>query len=273
MDEINNSPFYLENGRAMISLGPVSPNRHCSFKCPFCYVKSESFVKYVNWGVEQTIEWLNDNSNEIQIIYISGDTDSFAPPRTNSALNLLEQVSFLQKDVLFTTRYLFEESHLNRLNIIGQNLKRTGNLSIACTSVCQLSHPHLEPKPIRDPQERIWQIGRFKEAGWIPVLAMRPIMPNIPGEEYSKIIELASDYTDLCLISSYYYDPNSEQIQPNTEVKHVGKLFFDIGDFADWVKVDPQPEVISSIMNTAEKCKMNIFEQSSILYSFLKQKQ
>ena len=95
------------SSRAMVSLGPLNPRRYCTYRCPFCYVNGE-FDRYANLGPEGVLVWLEDRRDQFNIVYVSGDTDSFAPPRTDEGLALLSQLTSLDVDILFTTRYAFQ---------------------------------------------------------------------------------------------------------------------------------------------------------------------
>jgi len=162
----------------MVSLGPVAATRHCSFRCPFCYVREPAFVRYKSWPVEADLEWVRTNLSQINVIYVSGDTDSFAPPRTGAGLSLLGALADLGRDLLFTTRHVFVRSEeWHELKGIAERVRSVGRNPIACVSVCQLSRPDLEPRPIAQPAVRIEQLGKLNAVGWTSVLAMRPIMP------------------------------------------------------------------------------------------------
>lgn len=264
------TPFPLINGRAMVSLGPLNEKRHCTYGCKFCYVESQSFIKYQNWDASRTVKWLEENSDLIEIIYISGDTDSFAPPRTSEGLDLLEAISRIGKDVLFTTRFVFPEKTFGRLSEISAKIKENGNLAIACVSVCQLSQPDIEPPPIKHPKVRIDQLGILGELGWLPVLAMRPIMPDVPASDFEQILRLAGVHSKYCLISSYYLDPRSRQLTASAPGQPIGKLFFDIGDYDGWLRIDPTEEVLSIINKVSSEVGFSVFASSADLYQALK---
>jgi len=63
----------------MVSFGSVSKKRYCSYSYPFCYVDA-GFLSYAMMTISETMEWLQSHKYEFRIIYVSGDTDSFAPP-------------------------------------------------------------------------------------------------------------------------------------------------------------------------------------------------
>jgi len=118
------NPFYLNNGRAMVSLGPLNKTRYCIYRCAWCYVL-DGFISYAKLSVTDIINFLKTNRDNYKIIYVSGDTDSFAPPRTDEVLDLLYKiVTEVQCDLLFTTRTTFSEVHYNKLEQIVKEQKK-----------------------------------------------------------------------------------------------------------------------------------------------------
>ena len=204
-DDRDKVPFFLGNSRAMISLGPLSETKYCTYSCPFCYV-DVGFIKYSKLKINDILIWLRENSEKFNIIYISGDTDSFAPPRTDLALMLLDKLTEFKVDLLFTTRTVFNDYELNKIKEINDKLKSQNNVLFGCVSISQLHTPFIEPKPIPHPLERIEQLGKFRQLGIVSVLAMRPFLPIIPYIEYIELIELAKSNTDIILGEWWFSD-------------------------------------------------------------------
>src|SRR5580704_3153037 len=97
-------PFEISDRRAMVSLGPLSARRYCTFRCPFCYVHAD-YDSFQALKVDQIVEWIRrQDQTSFDTVYVSGDTDSFAPPRLSAGLDLLDALVDVGKDVLFTTR-------------------------------------------------------------------------------------------------------------------------------------------------------------------------
>lgn len=198
-------PYFLGLDRAMVSLGPLTDNVYCTYKCRFCYVNGP-YRKYARRTNEEIFTWLRDKRKNYGIIYISGDTDSFAPPRTAEALDLLDRLLALQVDVLFTTRYVFSPQERKILQSIIGRYACDGRLLVPCISISQLSHPELEPSPIPSPAERFDQLQWFHEIGANAILTVRPFIPYIDGEEYAEIVRLGARYAAAILGGDLYTD-------------------------------------------------------------------
>jgi len=202
-----NDPFHLNGKRAMVSLGPLNDNAHCPYRCAFCYVQDE-FVSYANLDVDDIISFLKGNRKKYDIVYVSGDTDSFAPPRTDRGLELLYKIVMeIDCDLLFTTRTTFTEDNYHTLKRIIDEQKRTQNMLYACVSITRFSEStaYLEPRPIPTPIERINVLRRLKELGATTVLATRPFLPVVDVQDYLQIIDMARDCIDIVLGECFYF--------------------------------------------------------------------
>lgn len=199
--------FYIGNNRAMISLGPLTDKKYCPYSCTFCYVKS-GFMKYMQLEIDDIIKFLKENKEKYDIVYISGDTDSFAPPRTEKAIELLKEISKnIDVDITFTTRTTFSEENLKKLKNINDYMKNKNHKLIASISISRLySANYIEPNPIPSPEERIETLKKLKENGLYTILATRPFLPIITSEEYIEIIKRAKNYVDTVLGETWYAD-------------------------------------------------------------------
>jgi len=202
------SPFFIGNDRAMVSLGPLSSESHCSYHCAFCYVQ-KGFNSYAKLSVDQIVNFLKPRKSEFSIIYVSGDTDSFAPPRTEEGLALLEALSeSFDCDLMFTTRTVFNEKDLKSLKETQETVLENGHFLFGCESITRLrSVPQIEPKPIPSPEARIEMLRAFWRLGLISVLTMRPFLPVVPVEEYREIINICRPFVDIVLGEVLYMDP------------------------------------------------------------------
>jgi hypothetical protein len=198
------SAFDVRGGRAMVSLGALSPKKYCTFSCPFCYVRAD-FGSYPTMDTDDILAWLRANRESFDIVYVSGDTDSFARPRTARALDLLQRLAELDVDVLFTTRHVFSERELDELASACVAVTAHGRSLIGCVSVAQLTVPHLEPRPIRPPAERLEQLERFRNLGIVNVLALRPFVPVVPEDDYIEIVRAAADYGTQVVLGEVWY--------------------------------------------------------------------
>ncbi|MBD5532938.1 MAG: hypothetical protein HDQ98_12220 [Lachnospiraceae bacterium] len=198
-------PFDIRDRRAMVSLGPLNETQYCTYMCPFCYVQA-GFLSYRNLSIPQILNWLEKHKTEFDIIYISGDTDSFAPPRTKVALELLETLLQLRKDVLFTTRAVLGEEDMNKLSDIAKKYNEEKLMLFGCVSITSWTTKGIEPANVPLPEKRVEELRKFKDMGIIPILAMRPFIPIVPISDYQLILEKTLGLVEVVLGESWYVD-------------------------------------------------------------------
>lgn len=199
--------FYIDQGRAMISLGPLNNNKTCPYSCAFCYVQ-DGFTTYKNKEIKDILDFLITNREKYQIIYISGDTDSFANPRKELGLKLLYDIALnIDCDLLFTTRTIFSQDNLIKIKEIVDILKLKKRNLYACISISRLSESldYIEPKPIPNPVDRINTLKELHRIGAITVLAIRPFLPVVPIEDYIGLISQVEAFIDIVLGEDFYF--------------------------------------------------------------------
>lgn len=273
------APYFIGLGRAMVSLGPISKSGYCPYQCRFCYVQGP-FPKYASATVEEITTWLTDRRDQYDIIYISGDTDSFAHPRTNEGLNLLQALESLKVDVLFTTRHVFSEAQLERLGDITCQYRAKGLLLIGCISISQLHHPQLEPPPIQSPHLRAQLLREMQKLGIVTALTIRPFIPTIPASEYSEIALLAGDFADVVLGGDLYLDSNgsvekgirtaAETLDLDASPSQVHALDFSLND-NDWITLT-HPEAEVRVRAACEKLGKPFFMRSAGAISWIRER-
>ena len=162
----------------------------------------------LNIIIDDIISFLVRYRENYDIIYVSGDTDSFATPRKEQGILLLQQIAQnINCDLLFTTRTTFNDYELSKLGTVVEILRRKGKRLYACISITRYSEElsYLEPKPIPSPKERIEMLNKLHCIGAVTVLAMRPFLPVVPINDYLKVLELVRGFIDIVLGEIFYF--------------------------------------------------------------------
>lgn len=264
------------NRRAMVSLGPLKPRNYCTFTCPFCYVRGP-FPRYqAGAAVDEIVAWLQSRRSRFDIVYISGDTDSFAPPRTAQALELLAALRQLQCDVLFTTRHRFARQHRELLASLAADYHSDGYMLIGCVSVSQLRQPGLEPRPIASPQARLEQVAWMRSAGLVSVLTVRPFIPAVPAEEYADIVHAGAAGCDVVLGSHWYVDPAGVILeQTSRALGHLAggaahRMPLDFSDDSTSWQVHEHPEAEAAVRQASATHGRPFFMRSDPAIAYLR---
>lgn len=261
----------------MVSIGPLSPKRYCSYSCAFCYVNAD-FASYPTVAVDEIVQFLHSRRKDFDIIYVSGDTDSLAHPRTEKGINLIEKCAELGTDVLFTTRAPLGESDMDRLGLIGAKLRKSGKTLFGCVSICRLrSAPHLEPHPIPEPERRLEVLAGLHERGVTAVLAIRPFLPVVPIAEYVELVEKAAKWADIVLGETWYADVKGMlEARVLAGESALGLEFqekrmdFDSND-AIW-KVWPGSEIEIAVTEVCNRLDIPFFMRSRPAIEYMRQK-
>jgi DNA repair photolyase len=233
------TPFHVTDRRIMLSLGPLSRGKYCTYSCPFCYV-GDDFLSYASLTRAEIVDWVASVSEPYDVIYVSCDTDSFAPPREAQALGLLNDLAEFGVDLLFTTRAVLSDTTIARMGRIADQLRRNGRLLIGCVSLAQLSVPQLEPHPIPPPTDRLSQLARLRAAGLQTVLALRPFLPNVPLDDYREIVRLGAAGAMVVVGGVWYHDRAGTMqgaVMPEgwgPEESSLGQMDFDANE-AEWL--------------------------------------
>ncbi|MGD0068916.1 MAG: hypothetical protein ABSB76_36480, partial [Streptosporangiaceae bacterium] len=223
----------------MVSLGPLHAKRYCTYSCPFCYVNAQ-YGSFGSLGIPDIIGWVAaQDQSSFETIYVSGDTDSFAPPRLRLGVRLLQQLSFFGKDLLFTTRAPFDAEAMDAVGRLSEQLRSRGHWLFGCVSIAQLTVPHLEPRPVPAPAVRAAQLAEFRRRGLVAVLALRPFLPVVPLSDYAAILDLCDNSVDIVLGEDWYADVGGRleegvfQGQPPSGETVRGTMSFD-SNTAEW---------------------------------------
>ena len=281
MQRTSENPFFIGNGRAMVSLWPLHQTAHCPYGCAFCYVQKNqgggSFLPYLNMEIAEIISYLQEQKDKYDIVYISGDTDSFAPPRTEKGLALLKAIAdSLDTDILFTTRTTFSEEQLQKIAKIATQLSKKGKMLISSVSISRLhSGEHLEPAPIPSPTERIALIQKLKELSIITTLAVRPFLPIIPAEEYIEIINKCTWYADVVLWECRYTNEHLlKRVFLSTDYENLPLIETEM-DFdtipSKW-KCREAKETKQKVSEFCEKNAIPFFMRSKLAVEYLRKK-
>ena len=276
----SNKSFFIGLNRAMISLGPLAAHKYCPYSCAFCYVQSDEWERYAELSIDDILSFLRieKEKNSFKTIYLSGDTDSFAPPRTLRALELLRAILEFKVDVTITTRYAFTKDELDKLAAISNLYRKNGLVLSVAISIPRLtSHDYLESANTPSPQKRIEFLSKLKDQGISTILAMRPLLPIISLEEYKKLIFECRDYVDAVLGEIWYADKNKiieNRVLINDDDKNIEfenhPMDFNIGN--DLWKTWNDDRLVSKLNDYCKSLGLPFFMRSQPALDYIKSK-
>ena len=177
--------------RAFASFGGI-----CRYNCNHCYTFIDKFSTLKNNSISEIINELE--TKDFNIVYISGYNENFYIPKMG--INLIERLYERFKcHILFTTRNVFNNEDMKRIQMINRNMRKDKKMLCACVSISAYdSYKKLESNSmIPTPNQRIEFIKKMYNSGILTFLTLRPICPNdyIPTNEYINIL---SDVGNNC---------------------------------------------------------------------------
>ena len=175
--------FTVEKNRVLVPVGEP-----CPFGCRYCYTRGGE-VGLARVKAEDILSRFQQFAQETPFgtIQFGYDGDPFARPERGIAM--LKQLMRMGKHVNFSTKALLEGSILDALSDIRCQMETAGTTLSALVSLsCWNSAPTVEPHT-PSPRERMLSVANLKRIG-IPVfIAVRPVLPHIPDQEYECIAD------------------------------------------------------------------------------------
>lgn len=210
--------FKVDKGRVLVPVGEP-----CPFGCKYCYTRTGEVgparANPINI-LQQFREFSSTHSFEF--IQFGYDGEPFAHPERG--LMMLQQLAIFDKQISFSTKALIEGQTLNALAAIQNKmlLSQTtlvGLVSLSCWDSAYKIEPHTPT-----PQERIVTLVNLRQIGLPTFIAVRPILPHIPHQEYEHMVDVALQKgCDGFILGPLYSDDNGRFVRfiPNDVLKNV----------------------------------------------------
>ena len=181
-------PFHLkpEQGRLLVPVGA-----RCTMNCTYCYTRFEGF-RIHTWSMDELMAEIHRllPRHRIRTFQVGYDGDPLAS--WDRVLPLLEALASLGANLNIQTKSTPTGEQLATLGRLARRLAEDGRVFSVLTTLTSWDHAEeVEPGAPR-PLDRIESITRLGDLG-IPVLvALRPMIPGVPGEELERILEAAA---------------------------------------------------------------------------------
>lgn len=245
----------------------------CPLECKYCFVEDMNYnqkrdVAYLN---EKQFDLLEKLPDEIKTIMLGCDTEFFQSKK--NSLEILERLSELKKDISVITKLNLNQSFLVKLKEIDLKLNQGGNFLVFSETIpCMESYKKWEPKA-PSPQKRIKTLKEANKQGLNTMVAIRPLIPDVPNEEIRKIIEATKEN---CY--GYYSGPlylkslDSKLIDKNDKSLKIEKLqphWMPEGNEFYKIEKEGQMNYLKEIL---DKHSMPLFEGAAEGIKYLKEK-
>lgn len=247
----------------------------CPFGCTYCFVDemNQEQSKGAIYLDDKQLELLKNLPEQVKLIMLGCDTEFFQNKK--EALEILEKLSGLGKDISVITKIPLSEEYVSSLFAIHNKIKEKGNIFSFSISITCISEPMLakyEPG-VPSPEKRIETLSLVYAKGIPATVAIRPLLPDISDEEIRSIVDKTKDY---CF--GYYSGPlylKQERIKlllPEHELKaneeHQPHWMLE-GNQYQVLKKDNQMEFLTTVVQESGK---EFFDGGADVVEYLRRK-
>lgn len=166
----------------------------CPLDCKYCFVEDLNFnqKKNVSYISEEQFELIEKLPEEISIIMLGCDTEFFQS-RKNS-LEILERLSKLNKDISVITKLSLSKDFIEKIKEIDKKLNYHNNFLSFSISLSSLDTAEKWEPKAPSPGKRIETLKIAYESNLKTLVALRPLLPSVSGEEIERIVAMTEKY-------------------------------------------------------------------------------
>lgn len=187
--------------------------KRCPFGCTYCFA---SFTQYDRPLTLEEVEEHPAVLKDVDVVYPSCDIDLFA---LKDPIGVLERVSRLERSVSVSTKAKLSEEVVLCLANVARSIEEMGHvLKIGVSFSTKLLIESIEPRtaPYRD---RMENLRLLKTHGIWSCLVLKPILIDVPAEEYCEIVTDASLLTSSVLVGDEYLDADGEHRRASSAIE------------------------------------------------------
>jgi DNA repair photolyase len=248
----------------------------CPLGCKYCFSEDLNNIQSNNTAYlsEEQFELLKDLPEEIKTIMLGCDTEFFQNKK--EALDVLKQLSDLDKDISIITKLSLDDNFVENLKIISNKMNEKGNFITFSVSIpCFESSSKWEPK-VPKVEQRIDTLKKVSDIGINSMVAVRPLIPNIDKSELDKIINLTSSHVFGYYSGPLYLKNFDNELLSKEELTELGCTFDEIEP--NWmpkgnkfIKIE-NPELMKYLQKKVLSYGKEFFEGAAQGIEFLRKK-
>jgi len=232
----------------------------CPFGCQYCFAEFSQYERPLTLeDVEHTPNLLED----ADVIYPACDVDLFA---TRRPLDILRRTAALGRSISVSTKATLSHQLVTKLAEVAQELEsRERILKVGISISTKYSCGRIEPRAANY-SARIENLRLLRRAAIPNCLVLKPLLFDVPVEEYCEIISDVAGLTECILIGDEYLDISNPRISPGTATQRA----------VTWVVNKPSWPVSSApghaerIQMCAEGLGLRVFESDLAVMAALK---
>ena len=193
------------------------------------------------------------------------------------ALHILERLSVMGKDISVITKLSLNDKFIANLARIDESLKSNGNfltfsVSLACTDSKEKWEPHV-PTVV----SRVETLRKVSETGIDTMVAIRPLIPDVPISELYQIVDMTKDYAFGYYSGPLYLKQLSVDTITAEELQALGCIASEEVEDVKWMPAGNRflkietPESMAYLKSKVEQSGRILFEGAADGMDFLKE--
>jgi|GEM_PF-1172348 len=202
----------VDTPRTILSAVGPSGEGVCKFKCKYCFAAEPSYNPNSSTLSTDTIQVLRERVNDYDVLMLSCDTELFQNPHV--ALNTLNELVTLGKDITFSTKMILGPVILSRLSEIQKQLVNQGKILSISVSIPMIDKSKEIEIGVPSPTRRMDFLRTLKESGFYPYVGIRPVLPPslVTNEEIGRIVEGTAENSFGYIIGPYWFKEDKFQL-------------------------------------------------------------
>ena len=187
----------------------ISRISECVGLCEYCFAKWDNYIKFAH----------PENMDDNTIIYPNCDGNMF-DDHFDEMIQFVEGLSDKKVSVSISTKFHISDSCIQKLKELHEHCCRNnGIVKLSLSFSCERSIPIIE-KNTAAYKERIEQVKKICDNGIPYVTVIKPILPFIDIEEYTKIIDDTIGFSPYYLLGDLYVSKNTDFYKKYIEGKY-----------------------------------------------------
>jgi DNA repair photolyase len=197
--------------RLLLTIG----GKRCAFGCTYCFA---DFSQYETPPSLDEVETGNVALEGVDVIYPACDVDLFAMRKRWR--EIMERTIALNRSISVSTKAFLSQEQSDVLGQMASAMRARGLiLKVAVSASTKSSCGSLEPRTASW-DLRLETLSHLRKAGVPTCLMLKPVLADIPLEEYREMIEEASSHTSAVIVGDEYVDEARQRRRPSRSDLH-----------------------------------------------------
>lgn len=145
----------------------------CRFECLYCFASDPAYAP--GESIHSPAFHASLSDADADVVMMAADTELFHSPE--AALATLDELAAAGKDLTFSTKMNLSRGTINRLTDLQRRLSAQGNILAVMVSIPLFSRSAEMERRVAPVSTRIQLVRRLNEAGLLPFVGIRPILP------------------------------------------------------------------------------------------------